>query len=144
MRLKKIEGFGEKRKHRSLRDLLSELALDLRCLWNHATDAIWRRLDFELWELTRSPWVVLQAASQEQIETVLADPAFRKQVLTLTQQHRVQQSAPAWFQQTHPSAKRRLRICGPPCGRLHRQAHRPTRRCLDPPRISKHSVAQMT
>ncbi|MGZ5581140.1 MAG: DUF3417 domain-containing protein, partial [Methylobacter sp.] len=45
-----IEGF----------DALAELALNIRWSWNHATDEVWRRLDPELWEITRNPWVVLQ------------------------------------------------------------------------------------
>src|ERR1019366_8218779 len=39
-------------------DSLTELALDLRWSWNHATDEIWRKLDPALWELTQNPWVV--------------------------------------------------------------------------------------
>ena len=65
-----IEGF----------DSLAELALDLRWSWNHATDEVWRQLDPELWELTHNPWVVLQTVSRDQIERVLADPVFRKNV----------------------------------------------------------------
>ena len=59
-------------------DSLAELALDLRWSWNHATDALWRRLDPNLWELTQNPWVVLQTVSRDQLARVLADPVFRK------------------------------------------------------------------
>ena len=62
-----IEGFNS----------LAELALDLRSSWNHATDQVWRQLDPVLWELTHNPWVILQTVSRDQIERVLADPAFR-------------------------------------------------------------------
>ena len=65
-----IEGF----------DSLAELALDMRWSWNHATDGVWRTLDPILWELTQNPWVVLQTVSRDQIERVLADPAFRKNI----------------------------------------------------------------
>ena len=61
-------------------DSLAELALDLRWSWNHATDGVWRTLDPTLWELTQNPWVVLQTVSRNQIERVLADPAFRKNI----------------------------------------------------------------
>ena len=44
---------------------LSELALDMRSSWNHATDQVWRQLDPVLWELTHNPWVVLQTVSRE-------------------------------------------------------------------------------
>ena len=70
-----IEGF----------DSLAELALDMRWSWNHATDKVWRQLDPELWEITQNPWVVLQTVSREQIERVLADPVFRKNVDDLLQ-----------------------------------------------------------
>jgi glycogen phosphorylase len=46
-------------------DSLTELALDLRLSWNHATDQLWRQLDPVLWELTHNPWVVLQTVSRE-------------------------------------------------------------------------------
>ena len=66
-------------------DSLAELALDMRWSWNHATDEVWRQLDPALWELTHNPWVVLQTVSRDQIERVLADPAFRKNVDDLVQ-----------------------------------------------------------
>ena len=89
-----IEGF----------DSLAELALDMRWSWNHATDNVWRQLDPELWEITHNPWVVLQTVSRDQIERVLADPAFRKNVDDLLRAKRHAAEAPAWFQQQHPQA----------------------------------------
>ncbi len=85
-------------------DALSELALDLRSAWNHATDQVWRRLDPVLWELTHNPWVVLQTVSRETLQRVLADPAFRKDVEDLVHARRDAAAAPAWFQQAHPEA----------------------------------------
>ena len=61
-------------------DSLAELALDMRWSWDHATDKVWRQLAPELWEITHNPWVVLQTVSRDQIESVLADPVFRKNV----------------------------------------------------------------
>jgi starch phosphorylase len=89
-----IEGF----------DSLAELALDLRWSWNHSTDGVWRTLDPRLWELTHNPWVVLQTVSRDQIEKVLADPAFRKNVDDLLQAKRQEAETPAWFQQRYPKA----------------------------------------
>jgi starch phosphorylase len=86
-----IEGF----------DSLAELALNMRCSWNHATDDIWRQLDPELWEFTNNPWVVLQTTSRDKIERVLADPVFRKNVDGLVQMRRQALETPAWFQQNH-------------------------------------------
>jgi glycogen phosphorylase len=87
-----IEGFNS----------LAELALDMWWSWNHATDEVWRQLDPELWEITHNPWVVLQTVSRDQIENVLADPIFRKNVDDLVQTRRQAMEAPAWFQQNHP------------------------------------------
>jgi len=90
---KEIEGF----------DSLAELALDLRWSWNHATDGVWRTLNPLLWELTHNPWVVIQSAACDQIERVLADPVFRKNVDDLLQAKRHETETPAWFQQKHPN-----------------------------------------
>ena len=56
-------------------DALTRLALDMRSSWNHTTDQVWQRLDPELWDLTRNPWVVLQTVSREKLQQVLADHA---------------------------------------------------------------------
>ena len=89
-----IEGF----------DSLAELALNMRWSWNHATDEVWRQLDPILWEITHNPWVVLQTVSRDQIERVLADSVFRKNVDSLAQARRQALEKPAWFQQNHPQA----------------------------------------
>jgi len=89
-----IEGF----------DSLAGLALDMHWSWNHATDEVWRQLDPELWEITHNPWIVLQTVSRDQIERVLADPAFRKNVDDLLRDKRQAADRPAWFQQKHPQA----------------------------------------
>jgi starch phosphorylase len=86
-----IEGF----------DALTELALDMRSSWNHATDQVWRQLDPVLWGITNNPWVVLQTVSRKKLERMLADPAFRKSVDDLARARRDAAQAPAWFQRTH-------------------------------------------
>jgi len=83
-------------------DPLAELALDVRWSWNHAADEVWLQLDPALWELTHNPWVVLQTVSRDQLERVLADPAFRGKVDALVQSKEHAAAAPAWFQQNHP------------------------------------------
>jgi starch phosphorylase len=85
-------------------DSLAELALDMRWSWNHAADEVWRQLDPALWDLTQNPWVVLQTVSRDQLERVLADPAFRKSVDDLLRAKRHAAETPAWFQQHHPKA----------------------------------------
>jgi len=88
---REIEGF----------DSLAELALNLRWSWNHATDEVWRQLDPKLWEITHNPWGLLQTVSRDQIESRLADPAFRKNVDSLVRSRRTVLESPAWFQQNH-------------------------------------------
>ena len=85
-------------------DSLAELALDMSCSWNHATDGVWRQLDPTLWELTQNPWVVLQTVARDQLERVLADPAFRRNVDDRLLAKRQAAAAPGWFQQHHPGA----------------------------------------
>ena len=79
---------------------LAELALDVRWSWNHAADLIWKQLDNDSWELTHSPWVVLQSVARDRIERLMADVAFRGTVQRLLQARRDAEQAPAWFQQT--------------------------------------------
>jgi starch phosphorylase len=85
-------------------DSLAELALDMRWSWNHGADKIWRLLDAGLWELTQNPWIVLQTVARDQLERVLADPAFRKNVDDLLQAKHHAEDTHAWFQQTHPES----------------------------------------
>ena len=85
-------------------DSLAELALDLRWSWNHATDDVWRQLDPALWNLTQNPWVVLQTVSKDKLKSVLANPAFRKNIDDLLQTKRQAAEAPAWFQKNHPQS----------------------------------------
>ena len=80
---------------------LAELALDLRWSWKHSTDELWRKLDPELWDLTRNPWVVLQTVSRSKLAKALAEPAFRKMIDDLAREKRQALESPAWFQQNH-------------------------------------------
>ncbi len=61
-------------------------------------------LDPALWDLTQNPWVVLQTVSRDRIESLLADPAFRKIVDGMVLASRQALEAPAWFQQNHSQA----------------------------------------
>ncbi len=83
-------------------DLLAELALDLRCSWNHSSDEVWRQLDPALWNLTHNPWLVLQTVSRDNFEKVMVDPQFRKKVDELIQSKEHTLKTPNWFQQKHP------------------------------------------
>lgn len=83
---------------------LTELAMDLRWTWDHATDKIWRQLDPVLWALTHNPLVVLQTVSRQRIQKVCADPLVRDIVHELTEGKRQHALSPAWFQHQHPAS----------------------------------------
>src|ERR1700735_2813311 len=77
---------------------LAELALNLHWTWNHATDELWKRLNAELWQHTRNPWVVLQTVSRDTVNAALAEPEFRQLLETILQRNRDSYAAKAWFQ----------------------------------------------
>ena len=84
---------------RSLRELrahLTALALDLHWTWNHAGDAVWRRLDGELWERTQNPWHLLQHVPSERLERLASDPGFRRDLLALEEARARYRATPAW------------------------------------------------
>src|SRR6204780_4830395 len=85
-------------------DALAELALDVRGSWNHAADALWRKLDSELWDLTHNPWVVLQTVSRKRLQRASADAQFRDQLEMLVRTRRQALDAPAWFQSSYPQS----------------------------------------
>lgn len=85
-------------------DALAELALDMRWSWNNVADAVWRQIDPMLWDITHNSWIVLQTASREKIEQVLADPVNRKTISSLIKTKRDRLNAPAWFQNKYPNA----------------------------------------
>lgn len=82
-------------------DSLKELALNLRSSWNHHTEAIWRHLDPELWELTRNPWAVLQTVSKDKLEAILADPKFEDLFKDISKRIQDALCCTTWFQNNH-------------------------------------------
>ncbi len=85
-------------------DALKELALNLRWSWHHSSDELWGKLNPELWELTQSPWAVLQTVSQKRLAEICADPAFAHRIDQLLQQKREAVQHPTWFQSAHPGS----------------------------------------
>src|SRR5271165_1181676 len=88
-------------------DALTRLASDMSWSWNHSADEIWKRLDPELWELTGNPWLILESISKQRLEALrrefLTDTAFRQRVEQLLAELNEKHTAPAWFQNAHPS-----------------------------------------
>jgi starch phosphorylase len=85
-------------------DTLAGLALDVRSCWNHGADDLWRQLGPELWDLTSNPWVVLQAASRDQLRALLSTPAFRGRVDAIAAARKASAAEPRWFQTEHAGA----------------------------------------
>ena len=89
---------------KSIPQALTELALDLRWSFNHSADQLWERLDPELWERTRNPWVIVQTISEEKLQSVAADPYFQKLVADLDRSKQEAEHPEGWFQRTHPGS----------------------------------------
>jgi starch phosphorylase len=87
-------------------DALEELALDFIWSWNenHRAQQVWQQIDNKVWNLTHNPWLVLQAASKQKLESVLNNQEFRKIVDDLIQEGKARNSAPSWFQKEHASS----------------------------------------
>jgi starch phosphorylase len=81
---------------------LTNLALDLRCSFNHSADQLWKQLDPELWELTHNPWVLLQIVSREKLRAVSSDPGFQKLLADICREKTLVEESDAWFQRAHP------------------------------------------
>ena len=83
---------------------LAEMGLDLRWSWSHATDALWERIDPEIWAATHNPWLILQTVAADKLEALAADPTFQKPVDEAMAAYQEAKTAPAWFQQAHPGS----------------------------------------
>ncbi|MEO6750832.1 MAG: alpha-glucan family phosphorylase [Opitutus sp.] len=82
-------------------EALTELAMNLRWSWNHASDVLWRRLDPGLWALTHHPSEVLQTVARDKLATALSDPDFCGELDRVLAATRAAEAAPAWFQKAH-------------------------------------------
>ena len=83
-------------------DALTELALDLRWSFNHASDQLWKQLVLDLWDLTHNPWVLLQTVSREKLQTVTSDPGFQGLLADLRREKTIIEESEEWFQTAHP------------------------------------------
>jgi len=86
-------------------EALTPLALDLRWTWSHASDALWRKLDSELWERTRSPWAILQNVPQQRLEALAGEPAFREELSRVVKEHQQYLDESGWCGEVHPDSR---------------------------------------
>ena len=80
---------------------LTELALDLKWSWSHGTDALWERIDPELWAQTRNPWLLLQSVGESKLRVLAAEGAFRAALRAQAEASRTAREAPGWFRQVY-------------------------------------------
>ena len=85
---------------------LSALALDLHWAWNHAGDAVWRRLDEALWRRTQNPWLLLQYVPAERLEQLSHDPEFLRDVDALEESRQRYRATPGWRPPGHSQLPR--------------------------------------
>ncbi len=83
---------------------LESLALNLSSSWIHCADTLWQQMEPELWELTRNPWAVLIAVSEEKLRTLLQNPTFSALVKQLVKERDDANNAQSWFDKTHPKS----------------------------------------
>jgi starch phosphorylase len=75
---------------------LSALALDVHWAWNHAGDAVWKRLDEGLWERTQNPWLLLQHVPFERLQRLAGDADFLRDVQALEESRERYRATPPW------------------------------------------------
>ena len=80
---------------------LVELGLDLRWSWSHVSDLLWKKMDPEIWELTRNPWLILQSISSIRLQNLMKKKTFSKQVQKQVERHRRYLEDRTWFSRTH-------------------------------------------
>ena len=85
-------------------DALRDLALDLHSSWTQGSDELWSTLNPELWAATHNPHALLQTTAPRDLESRLADPAYRQRVDGQLEERRRHMAATSWFAERHPAA----------------------------------------
>lgn len=83
---------------------LAELALDLRWTWSHGDDALWQRLDAELWEQTGNPWLMLQLVPAARLHELATDGPFLGALRAAAEGRRAALASPGWCRRAHGEA----------------------------------------
>ena len=83
---------------------LRDLALDLRWTWSRSADALWERLDAEVWRRTRNPWTLLEDVSAARLAELAADREFVAHLAEVAAERQAYLDAPTWFAETHGGA----------------------------------------
>ncbi len=80
---------------------LSELAIDMRWSWNHASDVLWKAIDSELWEATGNPWLILESVGQKRLEALARDRNFLKELEAQLEERKKDLAQATWFSETY-------------------------------------------
>ncbi len=88
----------------SLAESVSVLALDLRWTWSHEGDAVWARIDPELWEKTENPLLVQQNMTRARLEKLEQDTELKQQLKRLLATYEQYCERPGWFGETYPQS----------------------------------------
>jgi starch phosphorylase len=89
---------------------IARLAINLRWVWNHATDRVWETLAPEVWQQTANPILVLQNTPRSRLEELEQNAEFVERVRTLDRSLSEYLARPSWFQRTAATDERPLRI----------------------------------
>ena len=76
---------------------LKDLAFDLRWTWSHEADALWTRIDPDLWEICHNPWLVLNRASPARLGQLALDGRFLTDLQSLLERRRQYLNRATWF-----------------------------------------------
>ncbi len=85
-------------------EALGDLVMDMRWSWNHEADALWERVDRELWEATDNPWLILQSVSIRRLEELARDQSFTRELRLLQESRAHYLQREAWFSRVHGDA----------------------------------------
>ncbi|MFZ3034317.1 MAG: alpha-glucan family phosphorylase [Parvibaculum sp.] len=80
--------------------ILQSLSLDLRWTWSHEGDALWSRVNGDLWERTHNPWIVLQNTPEERFKALACDAGFLQELSDFVEVREKYMQTPGWFRTT--------------------------------------------
>ncbi len=84
---------------------VGRLALNLRWVWNHATDRLWEALAPEIWHQTHNPVLVIQNTPRSRIEELAHNAEFVARVQQLDRSLSDYLARPSWFQETQATER---------------------------------------
>ncbi len=80
---------------------LHTLALDLRRCSSYFANELWEKVDPELWQKTRNPWLILQTLSDARKKELENDKAFSWLLKSHLERREKDLQASNWFEKTH-------------------------------------------